>query len=243
MIQAARTAPWARSRPGRRRTSQSPTRRRHDERLEELQQDQRVARSARRDGRTAWIAGPRGRGSATPPLPIPGSTTGERATTRRWRGPARGRSTPRAGGAGARSSSLARAPTSAASGIRPSTLFVRMAAPSGTASASCHRGLPRASRYTHTVAVIQNVRGTSIIRRRALSTKIGVARRLAVAATAAARPTVSTPIRQVRTQRAEREEHRGEPRGEVVLAEGVGRPGRRARDGGAGAGAWASRSR
>ena len=98
---------------------------------------------------------------------------------------------------GARSSSLASAPTSASNGIRPSTLLVRIAAPRGMASATCHRGRSRASRYTHTVPAIQKVSGTSIIRRRALSTKIGVARRHATPATAAARPSVSTPIRHV----------------------------------------------
>ena len=110
---------------------------------------------------------------------------------------------------GARISSLARAPASASRGIRPSTLFVRMAAPSGIASATCHRGRPRASRYTHTVAAIQKVSGTSIMSRRALSTKIGVARRHALPTTAAARPTVRTPIRHVSTSVPSASTHRG----------------------------------
>ena len=100
-----------------------------------------------------------------------------------------------------------------------------MAAPRGTASATCHRGRRRASRYTHTVAVIQNVSGHlhhEAARVVDEDRRGEEARRRGDGGRASDGEHADPPGE---GESAERQQHRGEPRGEVALAEGVEGPG------------------
>ena len=198
---------------------------RHDERLVELQQDQRVGVEGGRDGRTAWIAGPRARGSATPRLPIPGSTTGARATTRRC---ARPRARPihtQGRRSGARSSSLARTPTSASERHQAEHALRQ----DGRAERDRQRDLPpgpparlqvhphggrdpeREGHLHHEAArVVDEDRRGEEARRRGDGGRA---------------PDGEHADPPGEDESAERQQHRREPRGEVALAEGVEGPG------------------
>ena len=206
--------------------SQSPTIAGHDERLVELQQDQRVVVAARRDGRTAWIAGPRARGSATPPRPDPWVHHWWSEPRRtRWRGPAPRPIHTQGRRSGARSSALARTPTSASErhqaehALRQDGRAQRHGqrdvppGPPARLQVHPHGGRdPERERHLHHEAarvVDEDRRGEEACGR-------------GDGGGAPDREDADPPGED---ERAEREQRRGEPRGEVVLAEGAEGPG------------------